>query len=408
MGRSAVSGTFSGDAFDNQRILAAPGEGFELFAAEYLETSREPKLYQDHFRTYDSVDEIINGLAKVQLTEGELKEVKFLLGRDYRSIDVYEFGDDQRWPFFEVARGDDRYDTRTMGSGELACFHLWWRLRFIEQHSLIFIEEPETYVSPYAQWAFAAILMRFLVRRKCVAIVVSHSASFIQSVPLPSVVFVTRLGTNMEVIPRPPVGYLKKIGMPLVVSTLCCVEDNRAKDFLGAILLKFAYDLMQTTAIHVCGSDSEVTQTVQGATSLPDCPRLFAVYDGDMKDKLPPALNGFCAALPGEGAAEAVFRAYVNANVQEISDSVGQDIRAILDSLEGAEDHDWFAELAENLNLAIPALFNVVFAIWVSDEANADGCRTLVDQIFPPTSEPTDDEIEETEEGGEVGPVELR
>ena len=190
-GKSLISGKLAEADFEVERNLAAPGAAFETFPVWYLETSREPKIYQNHFRTFDLVNDIVNGLAKVTLAENDLEELGFLLGRDYRAIDVYEFGEEERWPFFEVARGDDRYDTRTMGAGELACFHLWWRFKFIEQDSLVFVEEPETYTSPYAQRAFAAILMRFLVRKKCVAVVVSHSASFIQAVPLQSIVYVT-------------------------------------------------------------------------------------------------------------------------------------------------------------------------------------------------------------------------
>ena len=405
-GKSLITGTFADSDFEIERALAAEGVGTEVFAASYIETSKEPKSYQTHFRTFESVDEIVNGLAKVQLTDRELEELGFLLGKDYRSIDVYAYGEDENWPFFEVSRGDDRYDTRTMGAGELACFHLWWRLKFADRNSLLLIEEPETYVSPYAQRAFAAVLMRFLCRSKCAAIVVSHSASFIQAVPLQSVVFVTKLGQNMEVVPRPPVEFLKKIGMSLVIDTICCVEDNRGYDFLRAILYEFAYDLMQTTSIYVCGSESEVAKSVTGATSLPDCPRLFAVFDGDMRDKLPKELDGYCALLPGSGPPEKVFRVFVTENMAELSASVGQDVRPILDSLEGANHHDWFTKLAENLNLAIPALFNVIFAIWVKIEENAEACRVLVGIIFPSPPEPADEESEEGAQGASAAPIE--
>lgn len=398
-GRGIIRGKVGSTDFEIARSLAAPGVQNELFPTAYLETSKEPKTYQDHFRTFDSINDIVNGLAKVSLNNSDLEEIGFLLGRDYRSIDVYEYGEEERWPFFEVSRGDDRYDTRTMGAGELACFHLWWRLKFIDKNSLLFVEEPETYISPYAQKSFAAFLMRFLYRNKSVGIVVSHSASFIQAVPLQSVVFVTRLGPNMETIARPPVSFLKKIGMTLVVDTVCCVEDTRAQDFLRAILLEFAYDQMQTTAIHISGSDGEVTKSVTGATGLPDTPRLFAVYDGDMHDKLPEGLTGFSAALPGTQPIEEIFRAFVSENAAEITTAMGQDIRPILDSIEGIDPHDWFTTLAENLHVAVPALFNVIFNLWVKVDANADACKAFVNTLFPPADEPPDEEVDD-------GPVE--
>lgn len=394
-GSASLSATFKGKAFTVERDLASAPLEDSIVRAEYIESSKQPTSYQAHFRTFDSVDDIINGLAKVTIDEKELGEISFLLGREYRSIDVYEYGEGDRWPFFEVARGDDRYDTRTMGAGELACFHLWWRLKYVEEDTLLFIEEPETYISPYAQKSFAALLMQFLFQRRCVAIVVSHSASFVEAAPAQSVIFVTRLGPNMEVLTKPPKEFLKKIGIGRSIDTVCCVEDVRAKDFLNAILREFAFEALQTTTVHVSGSDSEVTTTVSGTAELANFPRLFGVFDGDLRENLPKGIDGFCAALPGDYAVEKLFRVFVSANSEAIGTSVGQDVRPILDSLEGSDEHDWFSRLAESVSMTPAALLNVIFALWVKEEANSTACTKLVETIFPPLPALAEEEVAE-------------
>jgi predicted ATPase len=76
-----------------------------------------------------------------------------------------EVGEGRVAPFFEVALGNDRYDSRTMGAGELAILFLWWSIDRASEDTLILIEEPETYLSPGSQQSFCAYLIASAVEK---------------------------------------------------------------------------------------------------------------------------------------------------------------------------------------------------------------------------------------------------
>jgi predicted ATPase len=102
-------------------------------------------------------------------------------------------------PFFEVSFGNDRYDSRTMGAGEIAILYLWWAINRAPRNALILIEEPETYLSPSSQESLSHFLIAEAVQKKLTVVMTSHSAKIIGSFPDENLRFLFRDRNSIRV-----------------------------------------------------------------------------------------------------------------------------------------------------------------------------------------------------------------
>jgi hypothetical protein len=92
----------------------------------HLDVSSADPGKQNEFCTVSNLGELLNGVGSRTLDDKQLAKLGFLARRTYSSAEVYEIElGDEVVPYFEIAFGDDRYDSRTMGTGELAIFYLW-------------------------------------------------------------------------------------------------------------------------------------------------------------------------------------------------------------------------------------------------------------------------------------------
>lgn len=152
-----------------------------------------PQLKQKAFCAFNSLEDIINGMSVQTADSDLLDEINYISRRDYREINIYEIDDvDGVTPFFEVAYGDDRYDSRTMGAGELSSLFLWWAVDRSPDNSLLLIEEPETYMSPAAQAAFTDFLVVTTSKKLLNVVMTSHSPSVFQRLPEDSLICLYR------------------------------------------------------------------------------------------------------------------------------------------------------------------------------------------------------------------------
>lgn len=97
-------------------------------------------------------------------------------------------------PFFEVRAGNTTYDSRSVGLGELASFYLWWSLKRVSPNTVLLVEEPESYLSPMCQAAFADVLAKYTVQKKPFVILTTHSPEIIQHANRSSLRFAYILG----------------------------------------------------------------------------------------------------------------------------------------------------------------------------------------------------------------------
>lgn len=374
----------------------------------YIDSGSECRRYQEEFCKFESIEEITNGVAGVELKPEDVAEVNFIMKRDYRSIKLFEVEVGGDTPFFEVVYGDDRYDSRTMGTGEIAAFHLWWALTRSASDSLVCIEEPEAYLSNACQGALADFVIAMAVKKRLCCLISSHSPAFISVLPQQSLHFMSRGQDGVRFVggdPHPVL--LKSVGIDPPVRAALFVEDQAAKEFCKGIIERADPTLSRQVAIEVRGGEGEVTAALRltGKFKLPM--KFIGIYDGDVAADIPEDVRESATALPGDRAIEEIFRDMVTSNPHGLAEALNVPaLIEVLHGLEGANCHDWFEQIAHEVGLTPPQLFPVLFRLWMSGDANSQAAAVVYENIVAlidgRSDEPRDVEVIEGEIGVEI------
>jgi energy-coupling factor transporter ATP-binding protein EcfA2 len=341
----------------------------------HLDASSDPLRYQRYFCEFQTYDDIINGVGANTLDDKTLAELNYICKRDYRTITIYEVETgDEITPFFEVQVGGDRYDSRTMGAGELTALHTWWAVNRAADNSLLLIEEPETFLSPASQEGMAHFLLVSTVDKKLVTVMTSHSAKIIDSVADEHRLFLYREGAGAKfaevpVTPR----LLATVGIEPAVNKVLMVEDQAASFFLRLLLEYCDPTFARTCEISVQGGDGNIVAALERIGGRFQAMKIIGVFDGDLRGKVKKTVAPFAAFLPGGVAIETIFRELITADVAASAEALSKPkLGEILFTVEGADHHDWYESLCEGLSLTKAQLFPMMFGLWIRQTGNED------------------------------------
>lgn len=343
----------------------------------FIDSGSDALLLQKRLREFASAEELTNGIALRELQAPDLATISYLTRRDYRSVSLYEVELENVAPFFEVTYGDDKYDSRTMGAGEISAFYVWWMLERAPTDSIVIIEEPEAYLSHACQQALINYIIDAAVKRRIFVIISSHSAPVITSLPDRALIFLSRTATGLLLTSdRIPPQLLKTVGIEAPIKAVVFVEDSLAKLFGKAILERFDPRLARQILFEVRQGEGEITNALRITKDFSQPLRFIGWYDGDMHGKVSQDLTPISAFLPGEMRFEAAFRRMIVSDSSALSNALGQgELSSILGGLEGLEDHDWFHEFASALGLSREQLFPTALRVWLDDPQNFEAAK---------------------------------
>ncbi len=339
----------------------------------FISTGETIFLLQNSLCEFDSREDLINGAGTKELNKQELEQVNYILKRDYRRVALSEVELDGIVPFFEVSYGDDDYDSRTMGIGELSALYIWWDLTRAEKNSFILLEEPETFLSPATQEAMANFfLSEALSKGHCITIT-SHSAAMIAHLPPSSLKFIFRAGGALQLSDPPNPSTLEKLGIKSHVNSILLVEDAAAETFLKLLLELVDPILSATVVIKIRDGHGGITRTLREVAEIQGPIRFIGVYDGDMRtnDAIVQMENAFF--LPGDEAIEACFKKLVTAQPDQLAAIRGvadKKVLEILSGAEGADLHDWYHAICAGLGLSREQLLASIFVLWQREPGN--------------------------------------
>ena len=343
-----------------------------------------PQLKQAAFCAFNSLDDIINGMS-VQTADGALlDEINYISRRDYREINIYEIDDvDGVIPFFEVAYGDDRYDSRTMGAGELSSLFLWWAVDRSPDHSLLLIEEPETYLSPAAQAAFTDFLIVATAKKFLNVIMTSHSPSVFQRLPEDSLICLYRDKgiTRVATAPIHP-DWWRSVGIEHYVSILIIVENLLGELLLRHILESLDPLLSRRVEVQQKSGQGNIVNLLKSLKDQFKAIKMIGAFDGDQRGAVPKEITELSVFLPGTKPIEAQFRDILrndHASLERITDN--QSVGTILSGLEGLDIHDWYDSLARSLGRTQEQIFTLMYPIWEGYLNNKDGALQFIADI---------------------------
>lgn len=335
-----------------------------------------PKL-QSELAEFDDREDLINGVGSRTVTTPELADINYILKRDYESVTIWEVETSGIVPFFEVVHGNDRYDSTTMGAGELAALYIWWKLSQMDKGAFVLIEEPETFLSTATQGAIGDFILARAYDQSICVIMTSHSAPIISPLPNTSLKFLFRSQGRLKLASKPTMGMLGSIGIDHPVSEILFVEDNAARVFTGLLLDHLDPQLAARMQIEVCNGHSGITTSLVEFKSFEGSVRGIGMYDGDHRAqiaedlKADPARRAMC--LPGDEPIEVMFRKLVRAQMAEVAMLRGvlqEHLEGILHAAEGADHHDWYEAVCKGLGLSKHQLLANLFTIWLRDGAN--------------------------------------
>lgn len=356
----------------------------QVFHIDGAASSRRAQL---EFRKFANSEEFLDGIGGYDLSEAELNEVRYLTNRRYLSVRMYEVELDGNAPFFEVTYGDTHYDSRTMGSGEIAALQIWWALRSAPRYSMVLVEEPEAFLSPGCQQNFANFLCDCVVKKSLCVMASSHSAQLISSSPPSSVCFLARTGCEMARVADAPAVLLEKVGISPQIKNILLVEDDLAAMFLTKIVESYDPTFSQTIQIETLGGHGEISRLLASSANFRGPIPIVGIYDGDAKDQVGEELLDRSVFLPATVRLERVFRDLVDTNRDVFRPVAAREIvDPILDAIEGDEDHDWFENLRKHLGIARKHLFGTFFTEWFKIEENQAAARSFYEEFESKTN----------------------
>jgi ABC-type cobalamin/Fe3+-siderophores transport system ATPase subunit len=371
-----------------QGVVKAESEtGDDGIAADvvHLDSSDETKRQQVSFCAFQEVDDLINGIGSRTLDAKALEEINYISRRDYREVKVYEIENNgsSPLPFFEVSYGNERYDSRTMGAGEVALFFLWWSIDRASSKTILLIEEPETHLSPASQEALSHYLLKVAVEKRLNVILTSHSHKIINSFSENQLVFLFRDASIVKTrVGLPPPALLRTIGIDLHVDTVVLVEDQLAEVFLRLMLERVRPTLSRRVEISIRNGHGDITSLLNKINGQFSKVRVVGCYDGDMRGSIPPKIQKYSTFLPGDRALEVSLREIVTNDPGSLATATGSnDVAAILFGLQGAEDHDWYSNLCNQLGLSASQLFPMLFGIWMQRQGNSEAALATIDGL---------------------------
>ncbi|WP_306017469.1 ATP-dependent endonuclease [Oceanicaulis sp. MMSF_3324] len=349
----------------------------------HLNASYDARRALDEFLLYD-IDDILNGIGEYLLTDKELEEVARIFGRDYSSISMYELDLDGVRPFFKVVYGDVNYDSTAMGAGEYIALYMWWFLRTVDKGSIVFLEEPEAFLSPGAQTR----LFEHIVMKACtlnwVVFISTHSTQAVELFLDENLHVLSRSIEGVNLVGGPgKLAVTNQLGVNTRIERVCFVEDNRAKRFLKQLLYNEDPVLAHRSEIFAVGGSgniSKLLKTLPASTNKKL--KIWGIYDGDLREDPSLPDDERIRFLPGSSGPETLIKSLVKKGSREIEASFSlSEFDAVCASIEGADPHDWIEELKGGAGLDEDTVIRIFVSQLIKESYFNRDFQRLIDGI---------------------------
>lgn len=149
----------------------------------WLDLSSQCPLMVSHFSKMKNLEEFLDSVEPIIFNDDELKELSYVVGKNYESCYIYEL-DDGEFPYFYVNAGGLEYGTELMGLGEVSILFIIWQMKRLSQGSIMIIDEPETYLSYQSQSGILDIMAKYSSEKSIWMIMSTHSYGMLKKFQL--------------------------------------------------------------------------------------------------------------------------------------------------------------------------------------------------------------------------------
>ncbi|WNY83431.1 ATP-binding protein [Cronobacter dublinensis] len=362
---------------DNSEI-----DNIEEVIVNYLEPSVECNKVISFLHSSENIDDFIEGLEPNGILgkEENINIIGNIIGKVYSKIEVYEvegaLADDYTFPFIKVSLPNGaEYTCLDMGAGEYLCMYIFWFINWIENNSILLIDEIENCISVYSQECLMDYLAHISSRKGIWILLSSHSESILNKIGIGSarLIYNTRQMGISVASPRHERKYFTELGIKSRKKGIFIVEDKFAFFFLKCILNRVASDIAHD--YHIVSfkdGESDIEKVVKHFNPNKDIEfRFLAVFDADMREKISRLVGKTVSvvSLPStnELNPEAELWSIFPKGINDVAKSIGIDPDDLFQYYERCtplDHHDRFMSLAVYLNISEEVLFNNMFSVW--------------------------------------------
>ncbi|EGQ7707385.1 ATP-dependent nuclease [Vibrio cholerae] len=332
--------------------------------------------YLSFVRRIDNLDEQLEQVGARNYSDEQLLNINYLTNTEYTSVKVWnieqEYEEHPVFPIFEVEKNGVTYQSSTMGIGEVSLLYFFWlieRIASVNEHSLLLIEEPESYLPPKTQKRLMNCLA-WLIAEKGVSVVLStHSEHILSFISPDRINLMIDSGTEKQFHKDfEAVGEILELGLQKTTSKkgLLCVEDEAAliliKEMLGELADLYSYE--------IAGSEGDLKKRCEVFMNNVDDYKFRAVFDGDSRGKFTNQLgsNHVDRYLPTNLAPDELIHGhFLGMDNHTIAADLGvapHRINIAKESSQGVDFHDYFREVSKSLPIDEDELFAKICRHW--------------------------------------------
>lgn len=346
------------------------------------------------FSSQSNLTELLDQYEPTEPAPGDFlcpEEMSALVGKEYQSVSFseIEIQDNKSYPFFIVTTSDnEQYDVSSMGLGEYQLFYLMWILTSLEKDGILLLDEPDSAISYQSCMMLPGILAKVSVKKHTSIYCTSHLPYLSDALKNGGQTVISRNASGISLSNSSSVSM--SLGLPAAKRGCFLVEDEIAQELLTALLAFHSTKTLRTFRIIQMNGASEIVKFLQQVNKhrdLNDICLFIGVFDGDLEngspdaDKLEELENVNYLFLPGAIPMEQAYRNFLKESksfFQAVMKAIPCKQEALDDALHGAQGadyHDWPAEMASYLGIDTSTYISVLSRCWV--EVNKDDRAVL-------------------------------
>lgn len=313
--------------------------------------------------------------------------IRKITGKKYEEVKVYEVEgiiDDVVFPYFKVKEKGavDDYSSERMGQGEHKLLISIWKLLNVEQNSIIFIEEPESFICPVSQTAYMDFLAYIIDLKKIHVVIATHSEHILKSQGLNSVFVLDKKSKKYSLSKcSDNYEYFNTLGLSPEKKNIFLVEDDFAKLVLEYILKKMDVHLFATSYIHSLSGESNIKKVIEHYKEHSGL-GIVAVFDADQANDrgiYSGSINKVFLPSMGKFSPEVEIISCIKENITSYAERLNLNADELCETIDSitCDHHDFFMMLYGALNnKPLSTLKDEAIHIWL--DKNVDDINRFI------------------------------
>lgn len=401
---SKVSGNFRGNVFEIKPGLVDPPQALN---SEFIDASFEIRAIQKVLVGQTNLEEMLEQYESNLPNQDQVGLYRHVCGRAYDSISFKEVefpaspdltdlaqedSSDNVFPFFEVQVDGVRYDSRSMGLGEFCGCYLIWRMRRADEGSALFLDEPDSHLSPASRAALLDAIAFLAHERKLWIAFTTHSIELLEGLRECEIFLVSSdvVGQPARMLPINQKRHaVRTLGLAQQRKLLIVVEDVDAKEAVWCIVNRWASDIAKTIDVQVVsGGEVQVRNFVRAFPQDSQICQAIACLDGD-KRVAPGGAQTETRIfyLPSAYDPVQAARTVVEADCNSLANLLGVDANELsvaLLRIRHVDHHDFLSRLIAALHLegkGVPEVRTCLMKAWLFADGQSADAQTLANDL---------------------------